>query len=570
MEDWSILLNILLLLTAALIMGIIFERLKQSAILGYLLAGILIGPHALKLIRHQESVDMIAELGIALLLFSIGLEFSFKRLKQMGAIAIGGGLIQVTATTIITACICMWLGFNSKTSLAIGCMIALSSTACVLRILIDRAVIDSIYGRNSVGILLLQDMALIPIVLIVNMLGDDGSASVIIWQMGKKILVLIPMVAGFYVLFNYIVPWVLHSEIFVRNRELPILLAINTAMGSAWLAHHLEFSPSIGAFIAGVVLAESPFATQIRSDIVSLRTVLVTLFFSTIGMLANPAWIFQNIGMVLLVTIVVLFGKTVIIYAIARCFRNTHAYSLATGICLAQVGEFSFVLAQIANQKGLITETPFNLILSVTIISLFLTPYLVAFAPTVGSKFQLLLSKNKQHDPHQEPEEDAGPYIIIVGFGPAGQAVGQLLRSLHVQVAVVDLNPDMIRNARDMGFQTYIGDATHANILEHLHVTHAKMVVITIPDPQATRKMISEIRVMSPYTGIIARSRYHVFRWELEVAGAHVVVDEEEQVGLSIAEHVNQHLILLNQVKSEHDKTAPILPDSDGSPDAYE
>ena len=315
---WSSLLDVIILLAAALVLGAIFERFRQSAILGYLLAGTLLGPNALHWISNEESVKTLAELGVALLLFTIGLEFSWGRLRRMGKTALGGGIAQVIITMIVACGAAYGLGLDIKPALTIGAVIALSSTASVLRILMARSEIESVHGRFALGILLVQDMAVVPLVIMVSLMsghGANGSASGNIFLM---LLLAAVLFSGFYLLFNYIVPAVLGSHMMQKNRDLPILLAIVVGLGSAWSAHNLGFSPALGAFIAGMLLGESPFATQIRSDISSLRTLLLTLFFSSIGMLANPAWMMTNWTSIAALVFAIIVGKATIVWLVLQ------------------------------------------------------------------------------------------------------------------------------------------------------------------------------------------------------------------------------------------------------------
>jgi CPA2 family monovalent cation:H+ antiporter-2 len=444
--DWSTLLDVLVLLLAALALGALCESLKQSAILGYLLAGTLLGPNALNWMPSHEAVENIAELGVALLLFTIGLEFSWRRLLTIGPIALGGGTVQVLVTGALTAAVCLALGLDGRGAVAIGAVVALSSTACVLRVLISRAEIDSVYGRNSLGILLLQDMAMVPLVLVVAMLGREGTLLEILWQIGRAVGAAVVIAGGLYLLLKYVVPLLLGSDAVSRNRELPVLLAIVTALGSTWAAHWLGLSPALGAFIAGMLLAESPFSTQIRADVSSLRTLFVTIFFSSIGMLADPAWALRHWPLVTAVVAAVVMGKAAVLGAVARLFRSPAGHALATGICLAQVGEFSFVLAGVARDGNVISADLFKLMVSATIATLFLTPYLVAAAPRLAAAATRRAGRGRAAaappEPLAEPEGEGGGQIVIIGFGPAGRRVAEaLLRRYRERIVVVELSP---------------------------------------------------------------------------------------------------------------------------------
>ncbi len=548
MDTWSVILDVLILLLTAIVLGSLFERLKQSAILGYLIAGTLLGPNALNLMANHEEVAAIAELGVALLLFTIGLEFSWSRLRSIGRMALGGGTLQVLLTGALSTWVCTFFGLEWRPALAVGAMIALSSTACVLRILVNRTELDSVYGRNTLGILLLQDVAVVPLVIVVTVLGGKGSGARIGWEIGRAVGMAALLVGALYLLLNFLVPRLLRAKEAARNRELPILLAIVTAVGAAWVSHKLGLSPVLGAFVAGILLAESPFATQIRADVAPLRTLFVTLFFSSIGMLSNPAWALENWPTVVAVVAAIVFGKTLVASVVARLFRSSPGHAVATGICLAQVGEFSFVLAGIAQHGKLIDSNLFELIITATIVTLFLTPYLISLAPHLSRAVGRLTARGpRELHPSRETSLDRDAklngHIVIVGFGPAGQGAAEvLIREQEAPVVVVELNSGSAAKAQANGFRTYIGDATRAEVLEKLNLEAAGIVVVTPPDPTTVRQIIEQVHSFSPETSIIARARYHMYRSSLTLAGAHAVVDEEEEVGLRIAFEVRRIL----------------------------
>ncbi len=548
MDTWTILLDVLILLLTAIVLGSLFERMKQSAILGYLIAGTLLGPNAFNLMENHEEVAAIAELGVALLLFTIGLEFSWSRLRSIGRMALGGGTLQVLLTGALSTWACAFLGLEWRPAVAVGGMIALSSTACVLRILANRAEIDGVYGRNTLGILLLQDVAVVPLVIVVTVLGGTGSAAQIGWEVGRAVGMAALLVAMLYLLLNFLVPRLLRAKEAARNRELPILLATVTAVGAAWVSHKLGLSPVLGAFVAGILLAESPFATQIRADVAPLRTLFVTLFFSSIGMLSNPTWALEHWLTVVAVVAAIVIGKTLVVSVVARIFRSPPGHAVATGICLAQVGEFSFVLAGIAQQGKLIDSNLFELIITATIVTLFLTPYLVSLAPHLSRGVSRLTARGPRalhpsEEMSHDPDTKLVGHIVIVGFGPAGQgAAEELIKEQEAPVVVVELNPRSAAKAQANGIRTYIGDATRTEVLEKLNLEAAKTVVVTTPDPATVRQIIKQVHSFSPKTPIVARARYNMYRSSLTLAGAYAVVDEEKEVGLRIAFEVRKFL----------------------------
>ncbi|WP_432798326.1 cation:proton antiporter [Poriferisphaera sp. WC338] len=570
---WTILFDILLLLSAAMLLGAIFVRFRQSAIVGYLLAGTLLGPHAINAVLHSNTVENLAELGVALLLFTIGLEFSWKRLTSMGKIAFIGGALQILITIIVAACIAWIFDLSKSAALAVGAMLALSSTACVLRTLSDRAEIDSVHGRLSLGILLIQDMAVVPLVILVTALGAntagnltdagiivsatvehgtniDASTSTSMAHLVVGILFQV-LVAGLAIgvlllLSKKVLPRLITVRTIATHRELPILFALVVAAGSTWLAHALELSPALGAFIAGVVLGESSLSTQIRSDVASIKTLFVTLFFASIGMLADLGWMFENFLTVACVVATVIAGKVVIIWGIERSLGIQHRSAIATGLCLAQIGEFSFVLVVMAQQSGLVNDDIFNLVVSTSLVTFFLTPYLVGWALPIGRRIEYTLRKRRvirMTDRKMRPDAKAlQGHIIIVGFGPAGEAVAKSMQAQGQQVLVIDLNPATAIRVEEFGMQSMIGDASLREIQEHAGVRGAKLMVVTLPDHRGASAVIRMARRTHTELSIMARARYHAYVHELSESGAQRVIDEEEAVGRMLVDHVHKEL----------------------------
>lgn len=537
MDLWTALLDVLILLTAAMILGGLCERFKQSSLVGYLLAGSLLGPNALDLLPNHEAIATIAELGVALLLFTIGLEFSWSRLRSIGKVAVGAGTTQVLVTGGLAALAAGAAGLAPHASVAVGSMIALSSTAAVVRLLVTRAEIESVHGRSAVGVLLLQDVAVVPLALVVAAMANQGPGGSILASLAWASTAALGLIVGLRVVLNYVLPLLLDARIASLNRDLSILTAIVTAVGAAWASHALGLSPVLGSFIAGLMLAESPYATQIRADVVPLRTLFVVLFFSSIGMLANPSWVAENLLVVLAVVVLVVVGKATITAGAVRLAGVPAAQAIAAGLVLAQVGEFSLVLATIAQKGELIAAEVFDLVVAVLTFTLFLTPYLAALAPRLGS----WVTHRFGGDARADPAENSGwsNHLIIVGFGPAGQRVAELeMTEEDLPILVIDMNSDSLDHAESYGLTTLQGDATSPEILEHAQIKTALAVVITVPDPNAARQVVLQVRASAPNTKLIVRSRYHIHRWALELAGAHAVVDEENVVGLHIAEYL--------------------------------
>lgn len=534
MTIWDIIAKLVLLLTAAAALGAVAQRLKQSPILGYLIAGTALG----SALFDRETLIPWGEIGVSLLLFSVGLEFSFARLKRMGTAALAGGGLQVAVTLLLGALLFALLGHPPAASIAWGEIVTLSSTAIVLRTLIARAELDSVTGRTALGILLLQDVAVVPLVLSLTVLSRGGAPLDVMLQIGRSVAAAGGLAAVFYGLFYHLIPRLLMRGGVFADRELVILLAIILALGSAWAAHSLGLSPALGAFLAGMLLAESPFASQIRSDVTSLRTLFVTLFFTSVGMLADPAWFAQNWFEVLVWLALVFVGKALVIFAVGWALRMHPAHALATGIALAQIGEFSFVLAAEAHRGGLIDDHVFSLAVSVTILSMFLAPYMVAYARPAGRALVGLFARARPALSEDAAPAHDGGRVYIVGFGPAGRKVARALLEQGVGPHVVELNPASVRAARRMGLEVHVGDASQPDIIAHLGIDSACVVVVTVPDPNAAKRILQNTRARSPGASIIIRSRYHIATPELWELGAAFVVDEENVVGRELAHQV--------------------------------
>jgi len=545
MQLWTALLDILILLAAAMVLGALCQRFRQSPILGYLLAGTLLGPNALDLLPSHVAVATIAELGVALLLFSIGLEFSWRRLISIGKITIVAGTLQVLGVGALTTLLCWFAGLDVTTALAIGAIVPLSSTAAVVRLLGVRAEVDAVHGRNAIGVLLLQDVAVVPLVLLIAMLGGGGTPISIVWSLLRSLGLAGLLLAAFHIVLNRLVPLMLGSAIAARNRDTPILLAIVTAVGAAWLSHWLGFSPVLGAFLAGVLLGESRFATQIRADIVPLQTLFMTLFFSSIGMLSNPAWVADNWLLLFAAVAAVVVGKAAVTTVALSVVGVSLGQSMATGLVLAQLGEFSLVLAGVAIEVRVLAEAQFELIVATLMLTLFLTPYLAALAPRIATFVGSLgAGRLRRSGEKQHIVEALRGHLVIVGFGPAGQRVAQLLMgNSALPVLVVDLNKNTAAIAESYGLQVQLGDATLEEVLEHAQVRTARAIAVTIPDPRAARQVVQQIRSLAPSAIIVVRSRYHIHRWQLDVAGAHIVVDEENEVGARIAAEIRERTL---------------------------
>ena len=534
MPVWNLLLEIVVLLGAALVFGGIFARLGQSPLLGYLLAGMFVGaPGGIEFVQSGNDIEAIAELGVTLLLFGLGLEFSWKRLREFGKSTLLGGVGQVLGTGALVALVGLALGLPGTQAVALGAMLALSSTAGVLRVLMDRSEIDSPHGRNAVAILLVQDIAVVPLAILLSILGTGSTVGETAFEVGRILLMAGGLVVLLYIVVSQLAVRALGALAIERTRELTTLLAVLVGLGSAWGAHAAGVSPALGAFVAGMLLGASPFATQIRADVASLRVVLLTLFFGAVGMTADPIWIVRHAPLVMGASAALILGKVLIVWIVMRLLGAPNRVGAATGFTLAQIGEFAFVLGGIGAASGIVTEETRMLMVSCAIVTLFATPALVAYAPALAG----LIFRRDAAPTAAEPS-GARPDVVIVGFGPAGQGVARALAGRSEIGVVLDLNRDAVRKAEEFGLRGELGDATQLDVLKHIGVPHAQIVALTIPSRQMAFAALQQIRSLAPHVRVIVRSRFERFTGDFAECGAHAVVGDEEEVAAALGAEV--------------------------------
>ncbi len=535
MHFWQLLTDIGILLGSSLLLGAIAIRLKLSPIIGYLIAGMVLGgPGSLQLIKSPLEIEAIAELGVSLLLFSLGLEFSWGKIKSLPLKIIRGGALQILLTPLFFLAVSSLCGLDIKIAILAGLIFTLSSTATVLRTFNDLAEIDSQHGRNSTAVLLLQDIAVIPFTMIVSFISVHNAVANefqnnFLFTIGAAVV----LVLGLYIFLNKIAGPALSLFSLNNNREMAILLAIIISIGSAWTAYQIGISPSIGAFIAGMLLGSSSFATQITADIAPLRILFLTLFFGSAGMLADPVWVFNNFALVILLSVAVILSKTLISSVIFSLSGHSIAISVASAVSIAQIGEFAFVLSNIAKDSSLLSNDWSQLVVSITIVSLFFTPFMIKFAPRIGLKVQQFFNNKKSAKVFDAEVLSSNPArIYVIGYGPAGREVTRQLKDSYLdEIAIMDLTKDSLDSAELEGFKTYMGDVRQLDVLQHSGLELANLVIITIPSYDAVLTTIDNIKRLAPTAHIIVRSRYQIYEQSFHEAGAHEIVNEEFTVG---------------------------------------
>jgi CPA2 family monovalent cation:H+ antiporter-2 len=360
------------------------------------------------------------------------------------------------------------------------------------------------------------------------------------WDVVQTVGLAAALVLVLYVLLNQVAVRALAALSIERDREFAVLLAVVLGLGAAWGAHAVGISPALGAFAAGLFLGASPFAAQVRADVASLRVVLLTLFFGAVGMVADPIWIVGHLGLVLGVSALVVAGKAALVWLVLKWMRRPDGVAAATGLCLAQVGEFAFVLGRLGRDGGYLAPPLYMLVVSTAMVTLFLTPWLVRHAPGAGAWVARI--RRSGVSVGGEAARPHAPEVVIVGFGPAGQAVGRALASAGRRALVIDLNTDARRIAGNLGLDSVVGDATNADVLEHAGIRDARLVVITVPARSAARSVLDLARGLCPRAHVVVRSRYAMHAPEFREAGANAVIGDEEEVGERLADHVRAYL----------------------------
>ncbi|MGD8727652.1 MAG: cation:proton antiporter, partial [Gemmatimonadales bacterium] len=538
MHSMGLLRDLLIIVGIAIPVVAVARKLRVPSIVGFLLTGVAIGPHALGLVRETAEVSELAEIGVVLLLFAIGLELSLSRVMKLGRIMLQGGLIQVAATMLAVGALALAFALPVAEAVFFGALLALSSTAVVLRVYTERRELDTPAGRLIVAILLFQDLCIVPLVLLVRFLGGGGTgAGETLWS-----IVLSLVVVGTLVLAGRIaIPWILERVVGIRNRELFTLGIVFFALGAAFVTASFGLSLALGAFSAGLVISESEYGLHALSDVLPFRDTFSGIFFISVGMLLDLGFVADR-PLILLGAAAALFAiKTMTGTLAALSLRRSWRVSLTTGLGLAQVGEFSFVLATIAEPFDLMGGSEREqLFLGASVLTMLATPFVVAAAPKVAERVAHLFGR---------PDVDLSPldledpssltdHVIIVGYGVNGRNLARVLDGAGIRYVVLEQNGIVVQQARRELQPVVFGDGTRAEVLEDVGIERARVVVFGIPAANDQLRGVSTARRLSPSVRIIARTRFVLSVEELQRAGANEVIAEEFEVSLEIFSRV--------------------------------
>ncbi len=547
---------------AAWVLGLFTQWLKLSPIVGYLLGGVLIGPYTPGFVGDEELATQLSEIGVILLMFGVGLHFHLKDLLAVKAIAIPGAIGQSLAATVAAVVIFTLLGFSLSMATMLGLSMAVASTVVLMRVLIDAQALHTPAGHAAVGWLLVEDILTVIILVLIPVLGGGGGTgyqlslfqhpvAALLLAMGKLVVLVVTM----FVLGNRIVPWVLTQVARLRSRELFTLTVLVFSVAIAVGAYFLfDASMALGAFLAGMMVAQSPLSHQAAADALPLRDAFAVLFFVSVGMLFDPMFVFQHPLLMVAALVVVLIIKPLAALAIVALIGHSSKTALTVALGLAQIGEFSFILAQLAADNGLMDDSGRSLLVGAAIISITINPLLFSRLEQIEQwlkerpKLWSLLNARAErraselNDPVDihgltssggdaaKPENIA----IIVGYGPVGKSVDRLLQDAGIKTVIVDLNMDTITGLHSRDRAAIFGDASRHVILEMAGLEHAAYLIVTVPQPQYRAAIVSMARDINPHTRILVRAHYLTEKEELEQLGATAAIFEEAEAAVAL------------------------------------
>lgn len=539
----SLLANVDVLLGFAILILTVFYRFQVPPVLGFLVTGMLIGPYGLGILNGGQN-ELNADLGVIFLLFTIGVDLSLKELWKMKKALFMGGTLQILLTTFLTLIICSALGFSSATSVFLGFLISLSSTAIVLKVLQDRNEVYTQHGKTSLAILIFQDLAIVPLILITPLLAGDslnfeGSFSTVFLKGSLIILV-------FILSAKFLIPWIFYHVGRTGNKELFLVSVVFICLSTALFTSSIGLSLALGAFLAGIVISGSQYSQQAMGNIVPLRDMFMSFFFVSVGMLLNIEYLLAHLTTLILASIALIFVKSIAGVVITFILGYPLRTTILTGLALSQVGEFSFVLSRLGVEYSLLTEDIYQAFLAVSIITMGVTPFLInaSYKPAdflVAKISSTTYGMKLVHGLYSEPikeEEQAEPemkdHLIIVGFGFSGRTVSKAAKTAGIPYIIVDANPEVVRQEKQKGENIHYGDATFKVVLEHAGAKDARVLIIGISDATSTGKIVEIAKQLNPNICIIAKVRDLQEMKRLNALGADEIIPEEYETSVEI------------------------------------
>jgi len=527
-----LLADLVLIIACAIPAVALAQRLRIPSVVGFLLTGLIIGPHAFAVVGEPEAVAELAEIGVVLLLFAIGLELSLSRVAKMARWVLRGGALQVGSMMAAVALVAVVLGLGLAHGVFYGALAALSSTAIILKLLNERNELDSPAGRVVVAILIFQDLCVVPLMLLVPILGGAGGTA---FEAVKMLGLSLGTVTALVVLGGIGVRWLLSRIAELRNRELFTLCIVAICLGSAWVTAQVGLSLALGAFLAGLVISESEYGLQALSDILPFRDAFSGIFFISVGMLLDLRLLLESAPIVLSLAIGVMIVKSALVATIVHWIGRSWYVGIVSGVALAGIGEFSFVLAQVGAPLGLFPDGAYQLFLGTSVLTMLIAPFLLAAGPAIATRIigeqQLDMLSAQATGLHRIP---SGEHVIIVGFGFSGRSVARALRAAGIPYVVLEENGSVVRQARLEREPIIYGDGTRQDVLEHVGARDARAIVFCIASSNEERRGVVSARTLSATVHIVVRTRRVRWAKDLQVLGANEVIPEELEASIEI------------------------------------
>lgn len=538
MHDLPILINITLALVVAFLGGIVARRVGLPTIVGYLLAGILIGPFTPGFVGDAETIQQLAELGVIFLMFGVGLHFSFKDLLRVRDIAIPGALIQTLLATLLGFALTRLWGWSVSAGIILGLAISVASTVVLLRGLIDNSLLNTPHGQAAVGWLVMEDILSVLILVVMPILNfESGSfdwTTVAITLLKAAAFVAIMFFAGVR-----LIPWLLERIARTRSRELFILATFAITLGTAMAAAEIfGVSLALGAFVAGAIINQSPWSHQVDADVFAFREIFSVLFFVSIGMLVNPAFLWANLGHVIALTSVVVIGKFVIVLLLGLLLPRPARTFLVVAVGLSQIGEFSFILGQAGVSLNLLNFDQYSLVLAAALISITVNPFMYRLMPRLETAIHHLPWFHREQPALAQPleldEHKLGGHVVVVGYGRIGKHLVNVLSTLGVPQLVIETDVERVDALNEAGIATLYGDAANSEVMAHARLDAARALAVTVPDESPAAVIVASARSLNPKLPIIARAGTEEGVRQLRELGASDVVHPEFEGGLEV------------------------------------
>ena len=531
--------DIVIIFVAAFLGGLAARMARFPLILGYLAVGMIIGPNALEVVGNTETVRTLAEFGVILLLFAVGIEVSFADLRRMGRMVVLGGLAQIAGTAGAGYAVGLLLGWSYEQSIVLGMVVSLSSTMVVLKTLTDRGDLRSVHGRAATGFLVLQDLAFIPMIAILPALGGDGGSA--LGDLGLGVLKAAAVLGGMALLGGRAIPWLLNHVAYLGSREIFIMAVVAITFATAALTDAVGLSAALGAFVAGLLLSESDYGQRALVEVVPLRDTFSSLFFVSLGMLTDPALLVDNFGTILVIVGIAVGTKVVLTTILVRGFGYLPYTALLTGLAMVQIGEFSFILADSATTRNVVDTDFLDLVVVSAVLTMAATPWVISGGAWAASRLERWAPALRPYRLAAAAGTDGNlllrDHVVVCGLGRVGSLLAQALEHQQVPFAVIDIDPHAVARCHSRGHTAFNGASSSVAVLEAAGVRHARVMIISTSDAVSASATALHSLELNPKLDIVARVHTREEGIHLQGIGVREVVWPEMEVGLEMLRH---------------------------------